>query len=151
MSKYDGADEFIREVTRERPVKERERSERERERPERERERPGREREKSGSARERPGRERERPGRERERPERERPEGEGETAGGSNRGNLSDRLLAISAEEKPTKPPGVWLTEQMEKYKKEKGIESDSEPSEEEIKNQVMLPSKEQVDSKSFK
>ena len=137
MSNYDGADEFIREVTKERPGKERERPERERER--------------SGSERE--GRERERSGRERERERsgRERSERDGERAGGSSRGNLSDRLMAISAEEKPSKPPGVWLTEQMEKYKKENGIESDSEPTEEDIKNQVMLPTKEQVEGNSFK
>ena len=137
MSKYDGADEFIREVTKEKPGKERERSERERERPARERERSGSEREKSGRERERSGR--------------ERPERDGERAGGSSRGALSDRLMAISAEEKPSKPPGVWLTEQMEKYKKENGIESDSEPTEEDIKNQVMLPTKVQVDGNSFK
>ena len=100
MSRYDGADEFIREVTNERPG-------RERERPDRERERSGRERDRSD--------------RERERPERDR-----DGAGGSSRGNLSDRLIAISAEEKPAKPPGCWLTEQMEKYRKDNGIESDS-------------------------
>ena len=146
MSRYDGADEFIREVTKERPGKERERSGRERERPERERERSGRERDRSDRERERPERERERPDRERERPDRER-----DRAGGSSRGNLSDRLIAISAEEKPAKPPGCWLTEQMEKYRKDNGIESDSEPTEEDIKNQVMLPTKVQVESQSFK
>ena len=150
MSKYDGADEFIREVTKERPGKERERSERERGRSDRDRERP--ERERSDRDRERPERERERSERERERSGRDRERSERtERTGGPSRGNLSDRLIAISAEEKPTKPPGCWLTEQMEKYKKENGIESDSEPTEEDIKNQVLLPTKGQIENQSFK
>ena len=39
----------------------------------------------------------------------------------------------------------------MEKYKKEQGIESDEEPTEEDIKKQVKLPSKDQIESKRFK
>ena len=46
-------------------------------------------------------------------------------------GGLSDRLLAISAEERPNKPEGTWLTENMKKYKEENGIVSEEEPTEE--------------------
>ena len=61
-------------------------------------------------------------------------------------GGLSDRLLAISAEERPNKPEGTWLTENMKKYKEENGIVSEEEPTEEDIKNQVKLPSKDQIE-----
>ena len=51
------------------------------------------------------------------------------------KGHLSDRLLAISEEERLSKPTGAWLTENMKKYNEENGIESDEEPTEEDIKN----------------
>ena len=66
-------------------------------------------------------------------------------------GGLSDRLLAISAEERPNKPKGAWLTENMKKYKEENGIVSEEEPTEEDIKNQVKLPTKEQIEREEFK
>ena len=43
------------------------------------------------------------------------------------------------------------MTENMKKYKEENGIVSDEEPTEEEIKNQVKLPSKHQIERKVFK
>jgi len=47
--------------------------------------------------------------------------------------------------------PGVWLTGRIREYRQEVGMERDSEPSEEEIRRQLKLPSREQVQTNSFK
>ena len=128
MPRHEGADEYIREVPRPDPDRRRER-------------RDDRERSSTGDRRDhRDGRERreDRPGSDRQR---------SPAPGGSGApGGLSDRLLAISAEERPNKPKGAWLTENMKKYKEENGIVSEEEPTEEDIKNQVKLPSKDQIE-----
>ena len=65
----------------------------------------------------------------------------------SNR-NVTDRLLERG--EGRRSRPGMWLARRMSEYRREKGIESDSEPTEEDIRCQVKLPSREQVQTKRF-
>ena len=48
-------------------------------------------------------------------------------------------------------PRGQWLTEQIEEYKKKHGVDDEAEPTEEEIKMQLKLPTKEKVDNNDFK
>ena len=70
---------------------------------------------------------------------------------GRGRSSLSRRLLAISDEERHGGRPGVWLTRRMRDYRRENGLEGDHEPTEEDIRKQVVLPSREQVQTNRFK
>ena len=67
--------------------------------------------------------------------------------------NLGDRLIAMSKEQGGEKPKnrGEWLEKEHKRLLEEKGVESDSEPTEELITKQVMLPTKEMVDKQEFK
>ena len=64
-----------------------------------------------------------------------------------------DRLKALSNEEpeervRPVK--GQWLRKEMEMYKRNNNIESDDEPTEEEIVKHIKLPTKDQIDQQTF-
>ena len=67
--------------------------------------------------------------------------------------STGDRLLALSRDENSKSKParGNWLTQEVERYKRDNNVESDSEPTEEEITKQIKLPTKEQIESQSFK
>ena len=58
------------------------------------------------------------------------------------RENLGDRLMNLAKQTGPSKDPKRdWkLEDEMRKYREENGIESDSEPTEEEITKQIRLP-----------
>ena len=139
MSRYEGADEYIKETTnnRRRPEEKRDSRDRGEKREDRVK-REDRDRRDKRSDRDR-------------KDERDRAGSRSRARSPAPKGHLSDRLLAISEEERPNKPPGAWLTENMKKYKEENGIESDEEPTEEDIKNQVKLPSHDQVVNQNFK
>ena len=64
--------------------------------------------------------------------------------------SMADRLLAMSANEEKV-DRGKWLADQMEELKKSKGIDSDEEPTEEEIKMQLKLPAKNKVEMNKYK
>ena len=135
----DGADEFITEVARPSPeAKSRDRESRSKQ-----------------SDRDRSGRSKPRRSRSRDR-ERERDRHTSRDRSPSNeRGgaNLGDRLIAMSKEQGGEKPKnrGEWLEKEHKRLLEEKGVESDSEPTEELITKQVMLPTKEMVDKQEFK
>merc|ERR1719376_1047402 len=61
--------------------------------------------------------------------------------------NLGDRLIAMSSQDGGEKPKnrGEWLAREHKKLLEEQGVESDSEPTEELIIKQVMLPTKEMI------
>jgi len=65
--------------------------------------------------------------------------------------SLADRLMAISSNTGERESRGKWLTEQMEEYFDKKGNDQSGEPTEEEIKMQLKLPTKETVDKNEFK
>ena len=67
--------------------------------------------------------------------------------------NLGDRLIAMSNQEGGEKPKnrGEWLEKEHKKLREEQGVESDSEPTEELIAKQVMLPTKEMIENQEFK
>ena len=67
--------------------------------------------------------------------------------------NLGDRLIAMSNQEGGEKPKnrGEWLARELKKFFEEQGVESDSEPTEELIAKQVMLPTKEMIKNNEFK
>ena len=62
--------------------------------------------------------------------------------------DIRGRLFAVSTEEKPRR--GSWLRDRLAEYRDNNLVSSDSDPTEEEIKLQIKLPSKEQVDKKRF-
>jgi len=64
--------------------------------------------------------------------------------------NLTNRLLTMSREERPQKRRGAWLANRLREYRLDNGIESDSEPTEEDIRSQVKLPSRKQVQANNF-
>ena len=74
-------------------------------------------------------------------------------AEGGAQSNLGDRLVAISREQGGEKPTnrGEWLEREHKRLLEDKGLESDSEPTEELIIKQVMLPNKEMVDRNKFR
>ena len=123
MSRYEGADEYIKETTnnRRRPEEKRDTRDRGEKREDRVK-REDRDRRDKRSDRDR-------------KDERDRAGSRSRARSPAPKGHLSDRLLAISEEERQGKPPGAWLTENMKKYNEENGIESDEEPTEEDIKN----------------
>ena len=63
--------------------------------------------------------------------------------------DIRKRLLAVSTEEKTRR--GSWLRDRMAEYRDNNLASRDSDPTEEEIKLQIKLPSKEQVEKKRFK
>ena len=65
--------------------------------------------------------------------------------------SLTDRLMTISAHSGEKESSGKWLKEQMEEYKRTHGVDSDEEPTEEEIKMQIKLPAKKKVEKNEFK
>ena len=72
-------------------------------------------------------------------------------AEGAAESNLGDRLVAISREQGGERPNrGEWLEKEHKRLLEERGVESDSEPTEELIIKQVMLPTKEMVDRNLF-
>lgn len=64
--------------------------------------------------------------------------------------SVREKLLAMSTATGDSSR-GKWLTQQIEEYKKEHGVDSDSEPTEEEIRMQLKLPSKKNIENKEFK
>lgn len=74
----------------------------------------------------------------------------GEVRRGRSDKSLTDRLLTMSREERPQKRRGVWLANRLREYRLDNGIESDSEPTEEDIRSQVKLPSRKQVQANNF-
>ena len=74
-------------------------------------------------------------------------------AEGGAQSNLGDRLVAISREQGGEKPTnrGEWLEREHKRLLEDKGLESDSEPTEELIIKQVMMPTKEMVDRNKFR
>ena len=67
--------------------------------------------------------------------------------------NVGDRLIAMSNQEGGEKPKnrGEWLEREHKKLLEKQGVESDSEPTEELIAKQVMLPTKEMIENQEFK
>ena len=65
--------------------------------------------------------------------------------------DVQRRLFIVSTEYKPQRPQrGLFLTEKLKEYLENNPVESDSEPTEEEIRKQIKLPTKEQVESRRF-
>ena len=65
--------------------------------------------------------------------------------------DVQRRLFTVSTEYKPQRPQrGLYLTEKLKEYQENNPVESDSEPTEEEIRKQIKLPTKKQVESRRF-
>ena len=130
----DGADEYIREVPARSSQESRPRDRENRSKPR------DRDREARSSPRRSRSRERDRHTSRDRSPSRE-------------RANLGDRLIAMSNQEGGEKPKnrGEWLEKEHKKLLEEKGVESDSEPTEELIRQQVMLPTRHQIETQEFK
>lgn len=70
---------------------------------------------------------------------------------GSSPPSMADRLLAISSSSGEREARGKWLTEKIEDHFSKNGIDQSAPPTEEEIKMQLKLPSKEAIERNEFK
>jgi len=65
--------------------------------------------------------------------------------------SLKDRLMAISSHSEDKESRGKWLKEKIEDHFSKHGIDESAPPTEEEIKMQLKLPSKEAIEKNEFK